>query len=505
MKRSRKAYRLSSNPVLVPRQQLAQLRHVPKALKLVWAAAPGWTATTVILLGVQGLLPIFVVYLTRVVVNDLVAVVDSGGESASLGPAALSISLMGLVLLLSQIAGSAATYVHTILAEQMQITMNDLIQAKAITLDLEFYESPTYYDQLQRASIDAIDRPLGLLTSLSGLLQNSLTLLAMGGVLFTFAWWLPLLLLGGALPALVVALRATWRFHRWRLENTLNQRRLAYYHRLLATDYAAAEVRLFGLGHHFRTAYQTLRRTLRDERLRLAQSQLGEQILATGLGLLTLAGALAWIAWRALQGLFNLGDIAMFYQTMSQGQRLMTGLLTGVGEIYRNLAFLDDLFLFLELQPKLVDPAQPVQSTGLRQAVALKNVTFHYPGSPRPALVGFNLCIPAGQIVAIVGENGSGKTTLIKLLCRFYDPQQGHITWDGVTLPAMSQADLRRRISVLFQQPVPYHTTAAENIAFGDLAGQPRRAQIEAVAASGGADTVIGKLPEGYEAVLGRW
>jgi ATP-binding cassette subfamily B protein len=132
-------------------------------------------------------------------------------------------------------------------------------------------------------------------------------------------------------------------------------------------------------------------------------------------------------------------------------------------------------------------------------------VTFRYPDSERTALAGLTLTIPAGQIVAIVGENGAGKSTVLKLLCRFYDPQQGHITWDGCDLREMAQADLRRRITVLFQRPVPYHDTAADNIRFGDLAGQLTQAQLEAAADAGGAAEIIGKLPQGYETVLGKW
>ena len=158
------------------------------------------------------------------------------------------------------------------------------------------------------------------------------------------------------------------------------------------------------------------------------------------------------------------------------------------------------------MQPQIADPPQPVTlSPGLHEGVHLEQVTFRYPDSERTALDGFTLRLPPGQTVAIVGENGAGKSTLLKLLCRFYDPQQGRITWDGVDLRALAQADLRRRIAVLFQQPIPYHETAADNIAFGDLAAQPSRQQIEAAAHSAAADTIIGRLPNGYDTVLGRW
>jgi ATP-binding cassette subfamily B protein len=135
----------------------------------------------------------------------------------------------------------------------------------------------------------------------------------------------------------------------------------------------------------------------------------------------------------------------------------------------------------------------------------LEQLTFTYPDAPVTALQNFSLSIPAGQIVAIVGENGAGKSTLLKLLCRFYDPQAGRVTWDGIDLRQFAQSTLRRRITVLFQQPYPYHDTVENNIRFGDYAGGPTHAQIEQAAQAGGAASIVDKLPDGYGTVLGKW
>lgn len=500
-----KAWRRQSKE-MTARQRLAQVRLVPRSLRLVWDAARGWTAATLVILVIQGLLPVVTVYLTRNVVNALVAVVESRGDPAVWIPAVTTIVLMGLVMLVSGVLGSVNTYIRAALGEEVRDKIHSMIHAKVLALDMQFFESPTYYDQLQRASIDAIDRPIGLLDSLSRLAQNTITLVAMAGVLLTFAWWLPFVLLLGTLPALWVTVSSTVEFHRWRHNNTVNERRLAYYNRTLLDDTAAPELRLFDLGEHFAAAYSTLRRRLRNEQLRLVRRQTIGQAGAVLTGLLTMAAALIWIAWQALQGFFNLGDMAMLFQAMSQGQQLMQSLLGGVGEIYRNLQFLDDLFTFLELQPAMTDPAKPaLVAAGIQQSIELTGVTFQYPHSERVALSNFSLSISAGQIVAIVGENGAGKSTLLKLLCRYYDPQAGAITWDGVDFRSFSQQDLRRRISVLFQQPHTFHETAAANIAFGDLASAPSLHEIEAAARGAGAAEIIDKLPEGYNTVLGKW
>jgi len=483
-----------------------QLAYLPQALKLVWQAAPGWTGALVVLLAIQGVLPVLTVFLTRRLVDSLVAVMPYDGDVTRLQPVITTILFMALALLAGEGLRIGGRHLRNTLAEQVQDWMNTLVHQQAIALDLQFYESPDYYDQLHRASIDAINRPMALLETLGALLQNTITLMAMAGVLLLFAWWMPLVLLLGTLPALVVALRTALRFHQWRLKSTVDQRRLGQYHYLIATDRAAAEVRLFDLGTYFADAYRHLRGQLRAERLALSRQETVAQLLAGLWGLLTLVLLLGWVFWQALLGLFSLGSLAMFYGAMNQGQRLMHNLLDNVGEIYRNLLFLDDLFTFLALRPQVVDPPQPVTiPAGLHHAVALTGVSFHYPGSPRLALADFHLTIPAGKIVAIVGENGAGKSTLIKLLCRFYDPTAGAITWDGVDLRQLRLADLRRRITVLFQQPVVYHDSAANNIRFGDLAGQPSAEQIADAAEASSAAAIIDKLPDGYDTILGKW
>jgi ATP-binding cassette subfamily B protein len=185
---------------------------------------------------------------------------------------------------------------------------------------------------------------------------------------------------------------------------------------------------------------------------------------------------------------------------------LLRSLLENAGQIYANTLFLGNLFEFLELEAQVADPPQPFPvPTALRQGLRFERVTFGYPGSERAILQNFNLTIPAGQIVAIVGANGAGKSTLLKLLCRFYDPQAGGITLDGVDIRNLSLRELRSMLTVLFQWPVAYQTTAAQNIAMGDLAADPSRAELESAARSAGAHAIIARLPQEYDTHLGKW
>jgi ATP-binding cassette subfamily B protein len=210
--------------------------------------------------------------------------------------------------------------------------------------------------------------------------------------------------------------------------------------------------------------------------------------------------------WRTFEGQLTLGDLALFYQAFTQGQGLLRSLLGNVGRIYENVLFLGNLFEFLDMQPQIVDPPHPKPApTTLQEGIRFRQVTFSYPGSERKVLEDFNFDIPAGKVVAIVGANGAGKTTLVKLLCRLYDPQSGSIQLDGTDLCELRVKQVRRLITVLFQFPAPYFTSAAENIRLGDLAAAPDRGAIESAARSAGAHEFITRLPRGYDTPLGKW
>jgi ATP-binding cassette subfamily B protein len=485
-------------------QARQQLPYLPRALRLVWVAARRWTIAWTILLLVQGLLPVASVYLARLLVDSLVGVLDQGGSWAELRPVLLLVALLAAVLLLTELLRSLSGWIRTAQAELARDHMSNLVHHKAAELDLAFYESPDYYDLLHRVRVDAHNRPVALLENLGGLVQNGITLVAMGAVLIPYGWWLPLALLLSTLPAFYVVLDYTVRQHQWRVRTTADERRGWYYEWVLTNLDNAAELRLFGLADHFRRAYQGVRGRLRGERIQLAREQGIAETVAGGSALLVTGAALAWMLWRAAQGLVSLGDLALFYQAFNQGQRLMRTLLENAGQIYSNILFVGNLFEFLALQPEVVDPPRPRLLPSGRGSVAFENVTFAYPGSDRPALRDFDLVIPGGKVVAIVGPNGAGKSTLIKLLCRFYDPSGGQITLDGLPLPELSLAALRRQMTVLFQEPVRYNATAAENIGLGDLSAAGPT-EIEAAARAAGADEAIGRLPAGYDTLLGKW
>ena len=483
-----------------------RLSNLFRAGRMIYNAAPGWTLAWSIVLTLQGLLPVALVYLTRPLVNSLVIAIQNNRAWQSVQPVLFLAVLMAGVLVITEILRGAAAWIRTAQSELIQDYVSSKVHSKAVSVDISFYESPEYYDHFYRATSEAASRTLALLESTGSLIQNSLTLVGMMFVLIPYGVWLPIVLLISTLPALYVVVLYNRRHHRWWEETTQDRRWTNYYDVMLTNSQSAAELRLFDLGDYFQAAYQALRQRLRGEQLDLIRKQSLARLGASTTALVILGLTMVWLVWQVILGVFTLGDLALIYQAFNQGQSLMRTLLSSVGQIYSSSLFLGNLFEFLDLQPQILDPPEPLQAPSpLKHGIRFQHINFYYPGSDRAALKDFNLNLHAGQIAAIVGENGAGKSTLVKLLCRFYDPQTGRIELDGINLRQISLDELRRMITILFQFPVPYHATVSQNIALGDLNSDPDLASIEAAARSAGAHEVIGRLPKGYDSLLGKW
>lgn len=480
-----------------------QVKFLPRTFALVWSAARRWTVGWVALAVVEGLLPVATVYLTRSLVNGLIAAVRSAGGGREMRHILLLGGLMAAIMLASRLLRSAKSWVGEAQAELVRERISAMIHAKSAEADLQFYDSPEFYDHLHRAREEARYRPILLLENLGNLLQNGITFIAMIAILIPYGPILPVALLFSTLPSLYLVMRLSERRHQLGRETTTDERRTWYLDWLLTSGEAAQELRLFGLAGHFQDTYQAIRRNLREQRLRLAMRQTVSEIWTGILSLIVVVAALLYMLWKTIRGLLSLGDLALFYQAFNQGLSLSQGLLGSVGQLYENTLFLGNLFEFLDFESKIKDPVTPMPVPLELPQITFQNVSFRYPGTEKFALRDLNLAIPGGKTVAIVGPNGSGKSTILKLLCRFYDPASGAVELDGISLSEFSREQLRERISALFQVPVRYNATARENITYGNHAVMSN--DVEASAREAAADSVIDGLPDRYETHLGRW
>jgi ATP-binding cassette subfamily B protein len=455
---------------------------------------------------VQGALPLLGLLLLREIVNAVAAGMAAPDKGAAFKTVLWWIVAAGAVGLATALARSAALLVSEAHALVVTDHMSDLIHAKSVAVDLEYYENSRYYDVLHRAQQEAPYRPTRIVNDLMLAGQSLVTLVGVVGVLFAIHWSVGLIVVAAALPSAYVRLRYSSKLYAWERRRTLADRRSWYLHWLLTDGDQAKEIRLFELGETLRGWYRDLRRRLRGERLAITRrrslADLGSQVVAT----LAVFGTFAYIAWRTVWGYITLGDMIMYYQAFQTGLNALQSLLGAVAGLYEHNLFLTSYHEFMALEPKVTEAERPTAvPRPLRQGIGFEGVTFGYPDTDRTALEDVDLQIRPGEVTALVGPNGSGKTTIVKLLCRLYDPQQGKVTYDGVDLRAVRIADLRRGIGVIFQDFARYQLTARENIWVGNIALDREDPAVERAAREAGAHEVIAGLRQGYDTMLGKW
>ncbi|MCB6178222.1 ATP-binding cassette domain-containing protein [Rhodobacter sp. Har01] len=212
-----------------------------------------------------------------------------------------------------------------------------------------------------------------------------------------------------------------------------------------------------------------------------------------------------WVGARDVRaGEMSIGELIQFviYAVLVAGA---VGALSEIwGELQRASGATERLVEILNTRDSVLDPVAPRQlPRPVRGEIGFEAVTFRYPARPEvSALNGVTLTVRPGETVALVGPSGAGKSTILQLLQRFYDPQAGRITLDGIDLRDLARADFRRAMALVPQDPVIFAASARENIRFGrPEAGD---AEVEAAARAAAAHDFLTALPQGYDTFLGE-
>ena len=473
-------------------------------LKIIWKSSAGLTVASMLILAVLNVLPLCNLYVAKLII-DSVSAAASAATKPNFRETGILIAFLSVITLTTLLCNFLFEVVSTAQYEKLNIYMNEIINAKSVEVDLEFYENSQYQDTLQRAQEEGYGRPVDILDSLMTIFEYSISLAAMTAFLLSLHWGIPIALFIISLPGGFIKIKYAHITYKWNRKRTQMQRKSYYLSSLLNSESSAKEVRLFNLGNLLQQRFSRIRVKLYKEKLAIAFKQsivtFANQLI---LSILMLAAS-SYIIYKSFQGAISVGDLVIYYEAFRRAKSDFGELTGNISGLYSNNLFLANLFEFLDLKPTITEPLKPRSiSQPMKQGIVFNNVNFKYGTTKRKALKNINLTIPPGKIIALVGENGSGKTTLVKLICRLYDPTSGSITIDGIDIRDFSLKDLRKQFSVIFQDYVKYDFTARENIWLGDIEIPPNDYIIEKAAMSSGADEIIQSLPYKYDTVLGK-
>lgn len=428
-------------------------------------------------------------------------VVGAVQDGDSLSP---PLTAMGVVFVLQQVLSPLHLAVSYNLGDRTAAWLYDLLTDACVAPPgMGHLEDPELSKDLQVArefDLGMTGPPLSISMDFIG---GSLVVLVTGvfsaAVLFAYAWWAPLVLgLGWGSTHWLLRESSVWR-DRNTDEVRDAQRDADYAYRLAVDPPGAKELRLFGLVGWTLDRFVARRRRLHE--LQYRATRLRERSVLSSMGVVTAANAVVFwsLADAAADGRLDLSRTVVFAQAAVGASLIAFG---GLNWALDGAAA--PVAAALRVRPAMA--AAGSMTSGTRSADGLperelrfRDVTFAYPaGGGSAVLRGFDLSIPAGSSIAIVGQNGAGKTTLAKLLCGLYEPQQGSIEVDGTDLRDLDLAGWRRRVTAVFQDFIRFELPLRGNVA---PQGAPDDVIRRALQQAGAADLADLDTPlaKGYE------
>jgi ATP-binding cassette subfamily B protein len=526
----------------------ARVSVLPAALRLVWETAPWHTFLWMITLIIKMIIPLAALFLTKFTVDSLVLTISPQTTWNDAKPVLFYVAWAALVWIISILSEMIAHYVISAQQELVRDKVALMLQEKASSLDLAFFDRADYFDELFRAQLYGKHRPVEALHRLGDALTSLVTFIGVAIVLIPYGYWLPVTLIIATIPTLFLLLKQKLLNYEYTKDTAPDYRKSEYLDWLLTQRESAQEVRLFDLAATFMTEFSNIRAGLRKKKLDLTLRESFVKLATAVSTIIVTICALSIMMFKASKGLISLGDLAFIYRAFKEGQTIVSSLSGNISDLYTSVMVLGDLEDFLNLQPTMATPQaigeplspqeandqtlspqandqtlspqandEPLKLTAPQ--IQFSDVSFSYPSSQREVLNKFNITIPSGKFSAIVGPNGMGKTTMLKLICRFYDPTEGNVFFDQRNIKSMDPIEIWKNIGVLFQEPIKFNATVRENIVYGNVslkeninskenidsnAGKGKTMTVEEAVNLAGAESIIEKLPEGYDTILGR-
>ncbi|HLP72049.1 MAG TPA: ABC transporter ATP-binding protein [Bacteroidales bacterium] len=472
-----------------------------ESLKLVWQSAPGWATANAILSVVRSIMPLLLLWLLRNVIDGITG---SASSAVTADNTILPIIALVFVWFLDETLSDAGIYIRKKQSVRFEAYMYDLLHSKASRLDLINFEHPEYFDCLSRATREATWRPNNILNNLISISGSLLSLLLISGLIITLNWIPAVLLIAANVPGIWMRLHYAEVLYNVHREQTPEARKSAYFNWLLTGDRPAREIRLFGLGDHFRRLFRESFMKQKQEELQIIRKRTLIGFISDLVKASAFLFTLLLIAKLTAEHKITLGEMAMFLVAFRQGMVYIKEFFSSLSDLYEDGLFLGDIFEFLNLKEYVIAHEPVIMPAPLLRDLVAENLSFSYPGNSRKAVDNISFGLRRGEILAIVGPNGSGKSTLAKLICRLYDPECGSIRYDDIDIRNFDPALYRRNVSVIFQDFMLYNMTAGDNIRMGDISNAADQARIKQAADVTGIGKLIEQLPDRYETQIGN-
>lgn len=480
------------------KKQFTGLKNVIYALKTVHNCAPGMMLAQV---SMQTSYWFFTGFVKDVLfLKFLLDLITNGGTFKEY-------VLLVLLLVASEIIATGincfSDYYGSVKWKKFYKNLNDKIFQKAVSVDMECYENPTFYDKYKRATEIISDDHIAMFAwQFSNIIAGGLTGVFLVIYVITID---PKILLVLSVSVLVLAFETI----KGKLdvkkdkEMTPHKRSKAYVKRTVYMREYAKDMRTSNIFDVMHTRYKT---AITENREIIKRYGWKIAFLETMSGFfgkaLPVAITYIYAVFRyAVKKDLEVSDFSVIMTAMSNLKDVFNDVGEAVSDVRREAEYFGNLKDFMEYESKIISGERVADDI---ECIEFKNVTFTYPDANEATLNGLNLKVKKGETIAIVGKNGAGKSTFIKLLLRFYDADDGEILYNGVNIKEYDITSLRSKIATVFQDYKVFALSIGENILCKEIETEEEKTTVATAIKNSGANTCVEKLPQKAETVLTR-
>ena len=435
-------------------------------------------------------------------INELVKIAGTGVVGSYLF---ILVGVLILATLIPSVLFTVQNYLSKLFYFFLEEKFDTLVIQKKGEIDVAIHEDPQHKDLFNRVTEEGTWRVRNFIDREFFIFQNLIEVTIASIVLIFSQWWVFLVILIGTLPELVVETRygrMIWGIHSGRAETRRKYWELHGHFNVLSS---LVELKLFQNTQYFLSTIKELFRSFQLEEKKNERKKLIHQLIVLCFSQVVIAFAIVYFTLQVVKGNLLIGTLTFVLTAIGDLRQSLSGLFSNLCRQYQDSLFVTDIFKMLDLKPVVKKLEKSiVLDQNKTSEIVFDNVTFSYPGTKKKVLKNFSLKISPGEKLALVGVNGAGKTTFVKLLCRFYDPDDGRIIVGGHDLKEIDLESWYSQLGAIFQDYARYHFVVKEAITVGRSGNVSSLEKVKEAAKASEADKFIEEWEKKYESMLGK-
>ena len=439
-------------------------------------------------------IPLFNIWLWKEVLNGIV------GKNSMLVMICLSLYLV--LKLAAYLLGQFNVYINARYSDELQFYIETVMMEKTSRMDLAFFDSAKMGDKVRNARSN-----FNIMTNMTWLvfdiLSATVNVIATLVIVSSYKWWLGIVTIALLIPFLIYNKKYTEKRLQMEKEQIRDNRKKDYYNGVFFDNNVQFEIKLNNIGDyfigHYKEMWQKLYRINKKEDVKHNFRNLLIMLINVSAEALVLAISVMDVVSKAI----GIGDLQYNLSMVSRLRSQSQALMDNVTKFLNNNTRLIELQEFMDIEPQTEKSGTKLPSENPR--IEFCNVSFRYPSSEQYVLKDCSFTIEPHEKIGLIGLNGAGKSTIVKLMFRFYDPEEGVIKLDGVDLKEYDVYAVRRVFGVLFQDYVTYCLPLREIIALSDFGERFNDDKLNKACDISGASEIIRDWEHGFDSVLGRY